>query len=77
MHYTTQQLYFFFFFFSDGEIRAEVEDTIFLGWEIISRVLRHSSYLQSYAHVLRKESPTLVQKTKGSSALLCESITAP
>lgn len=26
----------FFFFFLDGEIRAEVEDTIFLSWENIS-----------------------------------------
>lgn len=63
VHCATQHLYLFFFFL-DGEIRAEVEDTIFLGWENISRVLHNNSYLQSHTHKLRKELLRLVQKKR-------------
>lgn len=65
------------FFFFDGEIRADVEDTIFCGWENISRVLHDNSYLQSYTHILRRELLRFVQKTKDISVLFCESVTAP
>lgn len=47
-------IFTFFFFFFDGEIRAEVEDTIFLSWENISWILHDNFYLQSYTLILRR-----------------------
>lgn len=70
-------IFTFFFFFLDGEIRAEVEDTIFLSWENISWILHNNFYLQSYTLILRRELLRFVQKTKDISVLFCESIAAP
>lgn len=57
------------FFCVRGEIRAEVENTIFLRWENLSQVLHDNSCLQSYSHSLRRELVGFVRKTKGISVL--------